>query len=99
MESGDKQPKTLTVSLAEWANLLDPLEAADLLDLKDSLFGSDLDSDGKDEDEMDSKQSGKHLSDPSVKRKHTDSGGSKPSSPGVKIVGKRYDFALYYNIF
>ena len=86
MESGDKQLKTLTVSLAEWANLLDPVEAADLLDLEDSLFGSDLDSDGEDEDEdeIDSKQSGKHLSDPSVKRKHTDSGGSKPSGPPAR---------------
>lgn len=47
----DPPPKTLSVSLQEWADLLDPLDASDLLDLEDSLFGSDFGSDSEDDDE------------------------------------------------
>lgn len=70
MESGSTQHKTIFVSLAEWADLLDPEDAAKLVDPEGSLFGSDLDSDGEDAAEVTS----------NLKKKASDL--SQASTPG-----------------
>ena len=62
MESN--KPNTLTISLAEWVNLLNPVDATDLPDLEDSLFGLDFSLDDENKNARDSKQNKKNSHHP-----------------------------------